>query len=130
MPKDFTEWHKVKTWIENDHPAPLFRSREVWWCSLGSNVGTEEDGKNNLYERPVVVIQKFNRDMFWGLPMTSRKKEGKFYYSFLLHDLDRTAILSQLRVLSAKCLIRRIGKISQKEFAGLQQVVTALIIDK
>ncbi len=30
------------------------------WCSIGINVGDEEDGKNELYERPVLVIKKFN----------------------------------------------------------------------
>lgn len=59
--------------------------------------------------------------------MTSKKKEGRFYYSFLMHDIERSAILSQLRVLSGKRLIRRLGKVSDKQFALVENAIIALI---
>jgi len=72
MNKDYGQWHYLKSKIEIDTPSPQFRELEIWWCSLGKNVGTEEDGKNNLFERPVLIFRKFNKEIFWGLPLTSR----------------------------------------------------------
>jgi hypothetical protein len=31
---------------------------------FGTNVGFEEDGKNDLHERPVLVIRKYNSHLF------------------------------------------------------------------
>lgn len=81
--------------------------------------GFEADGKNELFERPVLALRKFNKDMFWGLPLTSRKKTGKpFYFSVSLHGAPQTVVFSQLRVLSSKRLIRRLGKLSDSQFAA------------
>ncbi len=41
MSKDFSQWHLIKTIIENEYHGPLFREREIWWCSIGTNVGFE-----------------------------------------------------------------------------------------
>lgn len=127
MEKDFQKWHKLKSEIHSVHKSPLFREQEIWWCSLGANVGFEEDGKNELFERPVLIFRKFNKDLFLGLPMTSKKKEGKFYHTLHLHDVDRSAILSQIRVLSGQRLIRRLGKLSDKQFAVLENAFVQMI---
>lgn len=125
--KDYSSWHKIKTESENTGQSKLFREREIWWTSIGNNIGFEQDGKHDLYERPVLVFRKFNKEMFWALPMTSKAKEGKFYFSFPLHGENRTAILSQLRVLSSKRLIRRIGKISNQNFIDVETAIINLI---
>lgn len=39
----------------------------------------ETDGKHHSFERPVVVIYKFNKEMFWGIPLTSKEHIGKYY---------------------------------------------------
>ncbi|MCX6731630.1 MAG: type II toxin-antitoxin system PemK/MazF family toxin [Candidatus Parcubacteria bacterium] len=127
MKKDFQKWHKLKLEIEEKHKLPFFREREIWWCSLGANIGVEEDGKNELFERPVLVFRKFNREMFWGLPMTSKRKEGKFFFTLHFHEEERSAILSQIRTLSGKRLIRRIGKISENKFEKIEKAVISLI---
>lgn len=127
MEKDFQKWHALKSKIDAEHKSPLFREQEIWWCSLGANVGFEEDGKNELFERPVLILRKFNKELFLGLPMTSKKKEGKYYYPVHLHDIERSAILSQIRVLSGKRLIRRLGKLSDKQFTGLENAFILLI---
>jgi mRNA interferase MazF len=85
MRKNYTQWHGMKTTIEHEHKARLFREQEVWRCSLGENIGFEQDGKNSFFERPVLILRKFNKELFWGVPMTSKKKEGVFYYSFSFH---------------------------------------------
>jgi mRNA interferase MazF len=127
MIRDYLKWHELKSKIEFKQNSPLFREREVWWCSLGSNLGVETDGKNDLFERPILVLKKFNREMLIGLPMTSKKKEGKYYFPFFLHGKESSVILSQVRSLSSKRLIRRLGKISNKHFSDLEQAFTNVL---
>ena len=128
MRKDFQEWHSLKSLIDLNEKQILYRSQEIWWCSLGANVGVEADGKHSLFERPVIVFRKFNREMFWGLPLTSQQKESQpFYFEFPLHGEPQVAVLSQMRTLSSKRLIRRVGKISDSKFIELNNAIIFFI---
>lgn len=130
MFKDFFKWHTVKSKIDQTSHRILFRPQEIWWCSIGANVGVETDGKNVLFERPVLVFRKFGEHMFWGLPLTSQIKRDKpYYFTFSLHKKNnQTAVLSQMRVLSSKRLLRRLGKVSDAQFVTLNKAVTNFII--
>lgn len=121
--KDFSGWHRKKSQIESSGQQVLFREREVWWCSIGLNVGTEEDGKNERFERPVLIIRKFNTDLFWALPLTSTQKENEYYFKFHLHDRQSSVIISQLRTLSQKRLVRKIAKIGKIQFGEVLAIV-------
>ncbi|OGH65235.1 MAG: hypothetical protein A2821_03650 [Candidatus Magasanikbacteria bacterium RIFCSPHIGHO2_01_FULL_41_23] len=137
--KDFSEWHNIKHKIENFQVEKLFHDREIWWCSLGSNIGFEQDGKNAKYERPILIFRKFSKGMFWGLPLTSKEKDDIFHHKIILHLIDQNekpqekisrVILSQLRLLSAKRLIRRVARINEKIFAEIEKQVINLILEK
>ena len=78
--KNYLGWHKKKDELEARSIVPNFREGDIWWCSLGLNLGYEEDGKNENFERPVVVIKKFNKDIFIGLPLSSVVKIGPYYF--------------------------------------------------
>lgn len=130
MFRDFFKWHTLKSKIDKKPQPVLFRAQEIWWCSIGANVGVEENGKNTLFERPVLVFRKFNKDMFWGLPLTSRVKESKpFHFTFSLYQKDQTAILSQMRVFSSKRLVRRLGKVSDTQFVALNKAIVRFITE-
>lgn len=53
---DFNAWNERKKKINNhvkyQHPKP----GEIWWCSIGLNIGSEIYGKGWTYARPVIVI--------------------------------------------------------------------------
>jgi mRNA interferase MazF len=57
--KNFEGWSKFKQKLDaHETPRSLyFHEREIWWCSLGINVGSEFDGKNELFERPAVIVK-------------------------------------------------------------------------
>src|SRR4051812_44298293 len=113
MKKDFDTWNLQKKKIHNFiKQETTFREREIWWCSLGINIGDEEDGKNTLFERPILVLRKFNRKLAWVLPMSSKKKEGVYYHIINYRGISYSVLLSQLRLISAKRLRRFIRKIS------------------
>jgi mRNA interferase MazF len=41
-----------------EHHPPYFKNGEIWWCSIGENIGSEMYGKGEFYRRPVLVIRK------------------------------------------------------------------------
>ena len=121
MKKDFDAWNGEKKKIEVLGPDALsFHEREIWWCSLGLNLGDEQDGKNELFERPVLVIKKFNNKVAWVLPMSTNGKEGIYYHKITHDGTDFTIILSQIRLVSVKRFLRYIRKISPHQFAVIK----------
>lgn len=124
MEKDFNGWNLEKITIENRHEEILFHEREIWWCSLGINIGFDQDGKNDLFERPVLIIKKFNRDVLLALPLTRTNKTNKYYYSLAQNEEENSSvILSQIRLISSKRLLRKMRMVPGEEF---QQIVKRL----
>ena len=82
MEKDFDNWDRKKKVINEETPALFYHQREIWWCSLGINVGFEIDGTGDNFDRPILVLKGFNKNTFLGLALTGRKKEGKYFLSW------------------------------------------------
>lgn len=130
MDKDFDKWNQEKKGIERIGPDELpFHEREIWWCSIGLNLGDEQDGKNELFERPILVIKKFNRKLAWVLPMSSKEKEGIYYYKLEHDGQNFSVILSQLRLLSVKRFRRFIRKVSPEQFSEIKSKTIELLKD-
>ena len=100
MNKDFKKWHNRKEYIHKNSSQVFFHEREIWWCSLGLNIGFEQDGNGPEFQRPVIILRKFNNDVCWVLPITTKPKTGKYYFPVDLGDkTERRVILSQLRLI-------------------------------
>ena len=114
--KDFDKWNIKKKLINQKEISggQFFNEREIWWGSVGLNIGYEQDGKNDDFERPLLIIRKFNRDIVWVVPLTTVAKNNKFHYQ--LKTSGSFVILSQIRLVSTKRLIRRAEKITDPEF--------------
>lgn len=127
MRKNFEQWHIEKSTIHNEKKRPFFHEREVWWCSLGENIGFEQDGKGEKFSRPVLIFKKFNNEIFWAIPATSKVKAGKFYVPLVLKDGEpRVLILSQLKLTDAKRLVRKIETLSKEKYKEIQKSVINL----
>lgn len=116
MNKDFDYWNRQKKKIQTINKLISFKEREIWWCSLGVNLGDEEDGKNNLYERPVLVVKKFNNRVAWVLPMSTKVKFNKYYHLYNNAGALNSILLSQLKLISVKRFRRCMKKIARSEF--------------
>jgi len=127
MHKDYEHWHKVKTEINNSHNPPTFKTREVWWCAVGSNVGDEMDGKSEFYTRPVLVVRKFNKNIFFGVPLTTQIKENPYYYKINFKDKTQCVMLSQFRLLDSKRLRSKLGKLSPEQFSSVREEIKKII---
>lgn len=127
MEKDFKTWHTKKEVLDGKGNRVFFHEREIWFCHLGANVGFEQDGKGESFGRPVIVFRKFNNEVFWGVPLTTREKGGKFYLPIPMGDsASRKAILSQLRLLDAKRLYQKIGMIDSATHKQLEEAIIKL----
>lgn len=128
MIKNFDGWNKKKKEVNRSIKNILPGKRQVWWLSIGLNVGVEEDGKNNNFERPVLVVKVFNRQCFLGIPITSADKSDKKYYFPIDYNQKKYfLILSQIRLFSAKRLSRKIYKINSVDFLKIKRELKRVI---
>ena len=119
----FVDWAKLKIriHISESNENVYFKKREIWWASLGLNIGYEQDGKNNGFERPILILKKFNKDVLWILPLTSKDKTGDYYYQFEYHGQKNSIILSQLKLISSKRLLRKIRTFPKEDFEEVKK---------
>ena len=123
MLKDFDTWNTNKKQMESTLITKYVHPREIWWCSLGLNLGAEIDGKNENFERPVIVIKVYNKETMLVLPLTTKKKNNLFHYKIDIKDKFVWAKLTQIRVISNKRLSRKLYLIDDITFAGLKDAL-------
>ena len=128
MHKDFDSWNKKKKDIHASEFNAFVHEREIWWCSFGINVGDEEDGKNESFERPALVLKKFNRNIVLVVPLTTKVRDNKYYFPFKHEGVQFAVILSQLRLVSTKRLNRRVRKIDHTLFKSIKEKLVEVSI--
>ncbi len=125
--RDFCQWHKIKGEVDQHVHRVYFHEKEVWWCSVGLNIGVEQNGKGKNFSRPVLVFKKFNNEACWAIPVSKMNKKGRFYKPVLLNDgVNRNVNLSQLRLIDAKRLIDKLGAITADNYMEIQKAVINL----
>jgi mRNA interferase MazF len=127
MEKDFIGWHVVKEDLQSCHNTPVFQEREVWWCSVGINIGGETDGKSRLYNRPVLIVRKFNRHLFVGVPLTTQIKQNPYYFPVAFKGKDQCVMLSQLRTWEGKRLTHKMGQMPKSQFADVRRALAEIV---
>jgi mRNA interferase MazF len=125
--REILDWTKHKISIEHTTKTVYFDEREIWWASIGRNVGTEENGKHDLFERPVIILKRLSRDQLLAIPITTKIRSGNWYYSFDSYGEPRCALLHQIRVLSSKRLNRKVDILPPVVFAALRKALFSLI---
>lgn len=125
--KDFDVWNIAKKNIHKKEFKGYIHERELWWCSLGLNVGDEEDGKNDQFERPVLIIRKFNQRIVLIVPLTTKVKENQYYFPFTHDTVAFAVIISQLRLISTNRLTRKIRKMDQDLFREIKEKIIMVI---
>ncbi|MEK7646429.1 MAG: type II toxin-antitoxin system PemK/MazF family toxin [Patescibacteria group bacterium] len=122
MKKDYSKWSVQKEGINSIETRPLFQQRDIWFCAIGCNIGYEEDGAGDDFIRPIVVVCKINSNMCWVVPLTRTSKANQFYFKLsVFSEGFSMAILSQLRIVDAKRLSRKIGFVPQDVFLEMQE---------
>jgi mRNA interferase MazF len=124
----FAHWTKKKIHIHASDIRNFPRERQIWWASLGQNIGVEVNGKNEMFERPVLVIKRYSEDASLVVPISSAIREDIYHVSFINHKGENNAVnLSQVRSISSKRFIRKIGKMSVLDYSGIKERLREII---
>ena len=127
MEKDFDQWNNLKKVLNEKINVPFANSREIWWCSLGINIGTEEDGKNELFERPIIILKVLNKNTLRVAPLTSKSKSDEHHFSISYHNRVGSVILSQIKTISSKRLSRKLTRLDKEQFEKLMDKIRKVI---
>lgn len=127
MNKDFKKWHEKKSGIDAIPQRPFFHEGEVWFCHLGTNIESEQDGTGADFLRPIVIVRKFNQEVFWAVPLTRTRKKSLYYFSFSFKERISVAILSQIRLVDARRLSHLLGIVSEQDLVELRKRLRDLI---
>ena len=116
--KDFDGWIiKKKEYHYQNLLPPMFKERDIWWVSVGVNVGFEEDGKNENFVRPVLILKKFNREIFLGVPLSTKLKDNKYYVQISVKKQAVSAMTSQIRVFSSRRIWNKLVELDKGDYA-------------
>jgi len=113
-------WNTLKKLLTKRNRTLFCKPREVWWCSLGVNVGGEIYGKGAIFERPVLILSIFNHEMIFVIPLTSQKKHFDQTTPIEFNNKISYGIFSQMRAISTKRLSRKIKMLPKETFESIR----------
>jgi len=115
--KQFFKWIGLKEKLHfKQHKPPHVSKGEIWWASIGENVGSEINGKSHLFSRPVIIYRKLSHGFYLVIPTTSQLKAGSWYINFKHHGKDMIACLHQIRTIDYRRLYSKLGRLDDNDF--------------
>lgn len=123
MQNDFDKWNELKKKIDAEINQPSYfpKAGEVWMCSVGKNIGFEQNGNGDNFSRPILIAKKFNNQMFWAISLSTKQKKFDFYFNFTDPNKKKVAvILAQLKLVSVKRLKRKLYEMKHKDFEEIK----------
>ena len=127
MEKVFDSWNEVKKRTHAETQR-LYTVREIWWCRLGVNIGTEQDGKGEWYVRPCVILRGFGPDACLVVPLMTSTREHPLRVDIgMVEGRAARANLSQVRVIDTRRLEAKIGFLDKSAFAELRKAAKAML---
>jgi mRNA interferase MazF len=129
MEKDFDEWNKVKKKVEYIPNRKTVKLGEIYWCKLGLNIGVEQNGREDTFERPVIIIKKFSNNNVLVAPLTTQIHQGNWYYDIVLCNRNQQIILNQIKSIDTKRLLGSMGQISVFEVRSILKEYIKLIMN-
>jgi len=123
----FDKWNNIKQVVNNKDKFLKFRERDIFFISIGQNIGYETYGKGKEYLRPVLVVRKFNNRTFMGVPLSSKIKEGKYFFNIEFKGRKNIALLSQLKSFDIKRAKYFVAELSEPTFLHLKEKLSEII---
>lgn len=127
MKKDFDYWNSFKKGLDIKDKYLHPKEKEIWWCSVGLNVGSEVLGKGKFLSRPVLVINAESSESFIGIPLTSKLKNTK--YACIIKTEDQklhTALIYQVKNFDKRRLIGKAYLLNDAEYKKLKDTFLTL----
>ncbi|MDP3883053.1 MAG: type II toxin-antitoxin system PemK/MazF family toxin [Candidatus Staskawiczbacteria bacterium] len=127
MEKDFDKWNNIKKKLENLSKKFLFKTGDIWWMSVGVNIGNESCGKGDIFRRPVLVLRKLSGNSFIGLPLSSKEKTGSWFVDISVNNLKRCVLLYQIRMFNTNRFESRLATLDDNDFKRVKEKLKALL---
>lgn len=126
--KDFDRWNVRKKAIHNSGENKFYRIREIWWCSLGVNVGFEQDGTREEKSRPILILKGLSKNTCLVIPLTTSVSQHSMrVFLGKVDNKNASAIISQMRVIDTKRLFRKIKNLNKEKFEEIKKAVKGLV---
>lgn len=113
--------------VLNNTERLSFNEREIWWVRLGKNIGWEENGSGKDLLRPVLIVKKFHKELFWAIPLTRTVRKGSFFYTISSQKCSGQLILPQLRALDSLRLVKKIERLNQVQYEEIRTLIRQLL---
>ena len=131
MEENFDKWNQIKKNVQEDEKTRLFKQRDIFFITMGQNIGFEQNGKGENFVRPIVILKKITNQMFIGIPLSSQLKDGDWFFKFEFNIKDKIslniAILPQIRMFSSKRLLNKIGVMKIEDFEKMKDKIKKFI---
>ena len=129
MSDKFDIWNNLQKQVDKRNIKKFIKERQVWYVNLWKNIGFEQDGKWDLFKRPVLVIKKI-WNLFFIVPLTTKWKNNQFYYKIKENTFkkDSYCILSQVKILDKNRFIVHIWNIDQEDFYKIKKSLQKLLL--
>lgn len=119
----FDSWNNLKKELNTQGRQIHFRQGEIWFASIGQNIGYEMYGKGDDFLRPVFIFRKINQNSFVGIPLTSKEKNDKFHSRINFNDKINYLALTQIKTFDSKRLKYKTGSIGKTDFEKIEKRV-------
>lgn len=121
--KDFDGWNIVKKQVQDTDHGVYIRAGEIRWVAFGVNVGSEIDGKGEVFTRPALILHVIGSHLALVIPMSSKKKNIAGYVPFEWKSATSALCIHQMRIVSQKRVLSRKGKISNKRLIKVKEEI-------
>jgi len=118
----FSEWIGLKQRLhEGTQLPPLVSDGDIWWASVGENVGSEINGKSRLFSRPVIIFKKLAHGFYFVIPTTTKPKIGTWFVAFRQANREMFASLHQARAIDHRRLSTKLGQLDDNDLRKVRE---------
>lgn len=128
--REFLQWMSLKLKLRKIDKFPIFRDGDIWWVSVGENIGVEINGKSSSFSRPVLILKKLSNAGFMGIPLTTQIHSGSWYVKFKFQDRQVCTAIAQARLFSAARLSSQIGQSSKGDMLKIKKAFSRLYVGR
>lgn len=90
-------------------------------------MGFEENGKGQLFNRPVLILKKCGSKTFIGIPISTTKRRGNYYYPIELDGRLCVCLLTHIRLFDSRRLTQKIAMLDFERFQDIRKALKTII---
>ncbi len=130
MKKYFDKWNERKKEVDSSeiNLDNFPQEGEVWMSTVGINIGVEQNGNEDDFSRPMLIVKKFNNQMFWAIILSSKQKDLDFYFNYTDPSGKKVSVvLAQMKLVSIKRLKRIMYVMDNEVFYEIKEKLKSFL---